>query len=86
MPRRDIVSGDLVNIRLHRTHTWAEMDWKRGALVLDTFSSNIYEPAEVMVLWEGDIYYVRERDCSLATPDESERGELAAQSQPGFTQ
>ena len=86
--RRDIMRGDLVDIRMpgSGSHRWTEVDMKRGALVLDTFSSNVYEPAEVQVLWHGDIFYVRQRYCSLATPDESERGELAAQSQPGFTQ
>ena len=69
MPIREIARGDLIDIRLHRSHTWAEMDWKRGALVLDTFSSNVYEPAELEVLWQGEIFYVRQRDCSLANTD-----------------
>ena len=85
MPIREIVRGDLVDVRLPNNHAWAEVEWKRGALVLETFSSHVYEPAEVQVLWGGEIFYVRQRYCTLAKPDESERGELEAQSPPGFT-
>ena len=83
---RDIERGDLVDIMVPLTHNYAEQTWKRGALVLDYIPSNVYDPAYCEVMYMGDIFYVKARYCSLPRPVTSERGELAAQSHPGFTQ
>jgi len=67
MARREFMRGDLVDIR-EPSYRYAEVDTKRGALVLDYMPSNVYEPACCEVFYRGTVFYVKTRYLYFSDP------------------
>lgn len=61
--------GDLVNVR-NRIDRLDGEDRCAGALVLEYFDSNVYEPASCQLFYNGDIFWANVRDLTVITSKE----------------
>ena len=64
--------GDLVNVRRAHMHSGPNRGVTEytGALVLEYFDSNVYEPASCQLFYEGDIFWANVRDLTVITSKE----------------
>jgi len=58
--------GDLVDVR-YRLNGNGSVSVYHGALVLEYYSSNVYEPASCQLFHDGEIFWAKMRDITIVT-------------------